>query len=91
MQSGAQAFGREVLSKVNRVSAGIAKPEDRWFATRPCYAPLAQAGFVHPLIPESYGGTGLSALDLALAAEALSAVDLNVSTTLLATGLGREP
>ena len=46
---------------------------------------------MHPLIPESYGGTGLSALDSALAAEALSAVDLNVPTTLLATGLGREP
>ena len=33
LQSGAQTFGREVLSKVNRVSAGIAKPDDRGFAT----------------------------------------------------------
>ena len=52
---------------------------------------MAQAGFVHALFPKAYGGRGMSPLDFALAAEELTAVDINVPTTLLATGLGMEP
>ncbi len=91
LQSGARAFGREVLGRVRDVIGPIAKPEDRFFATRPFYAQMAQAGFVAALFPKAYGGSGMPVLDFALAAEELSAVDINVPTTLLGTGLGMEP
>lgn len=91
LQSTARTFGREVLSKVRETIAPIAAPEDRFFATRPFYARMAEQGFVHALIPQAFGGAGFSTLDFALAAEELTAVDINVPTTLLATGLGLQP
>lgn len=91
LQAGARAFGREVLSQVKGVITPIAKPEDRFFATQPFYAQMAKAGFVHALFPKQYGGSGMSVVDFALASEELSAVDINVPTTLLGTGLGMEP
>jgi alkylation response protein AidB-like acyl-CoA dehydrogenase len=91
LQLGARAFGREVLSKVRGTIAGMTSPAQRFYATRPFYAQMAQAGFIHALIPKAYGGTGMTTLDFALAAEELTAVDINVPTTLLGTGLGLEP
>jgi alkylation response protein AidB-like acyl-CoA dehydrogenase len=91
LQAGARAFGREVLSKVKGVITPILKPEDRFFATQPFYAQMAKAGFVHALFPKQYGGGGMSVVDFALASEELSAIDINVPTTLLGTGLGMEP
>lgn len=91
LQAAARTFAREVLTKVGKVIAPIARPEDRFFATRPFYAQMAQAGFVHALFPKAYGGSGMSALEFALAAEELVAVDINVPSTVLATGLGMEP
>lgn len=91
LQAGARAFGQEVLRQVHGVITPLLKPEDRFFATRPFYAQMAKAGFVHALFPKAYGGGGMSVLDFALAAEELTAVDINVPTTLLGTGLGMEP
>lgn len=91
LQSGARQFAAGVLSQVKPTIAPIAKPEDRFFATQPFYAQMAQAGFVHALFPKAYGGGGMSTVDFALASEELCAVDINVPTTLLGTGLGMEP
>ena len=91
LQQAARGFARTVLSKVRPTIAAFAKPEDRFFATRPFYAEMAKHGFVHALIPQAFGGQGLSTLDFALAAEELTAVDINVPTTVLATGLGLQP
>lgn len=91
LQASARGFAREVLSGVRDAIAPIPRPEDRFFATQPFYARMAEAGFVHALIPKAYGGAGMSPLDFAIAAEELTAVDINVPTTLLATGLGLEP
>lgn len=91
LQAGARQFAATVLSQVKATIAPIAKPGDRFFATQPFYAQMAAAGFVHPLFPKAYGGGGVSTLDFALAAEELSSVDINVPSTLLATGLGMEP
>ena len=91
LQQAARGFARDVLSQVRATIAAYAKPEDRFFATRPFYAAMADHGFVHALVPQDYGGTGLSTLDFALAAEELAAVDINVPTTILATGLGLQP
>ncbi len=91
LQAGARQFAATVLSQVKATIAPIAKPEDRFFATQPFYAQMAAAGFVHALFPKAYGGGGMSTVDFALASEELSAVDINVPTTLLGTGLGMEP
>jgi alkylation response protein AidB-like acyl-CoA dehydrogenase len=52
---------------------------------------MAHAGFTKSFIPADYGGAGFSMLDLAIAAEELTCVDVSVPTTLLATGLGLQP
>ncbi|GAC1622924.1 MAG: acyl-CoA dehydrogenase family protein [Nevskia sp.] len=91
LQLGARAFAAQVLSGVHGVITPIAKPEARFYATKPFYDEMAKAGFVAGLIPKAYGGSELSTLDFAIAAEELSAVDINVPSTLLATGLGLEP
>lgn len=91
LQAGARAFAKECLRGVNAAIAPFPKPEQRFFATKPFYAEMAKAGFVHALVPKEYGGTGMTALDFAIAAEEMAAVDVNVASTLLATGLGLEP
>jgi nitroalkane oxidase len=91
LQSDARAFARSVLGGVKEAIAKIGQPDGRFYATRPFYREMARAGFVKSLIPRQYGGSGLSTVDLALAAEELAAVDANVPTTLLATGLGLQP
>lgn len=91
LQAGARAFAAEVLSKVAPTIAPIARPEDRFYATRPFYDAMGDAGFVKALLPVSVGGSALSVVDFALAAEELAAVDINVPTALLATGLGLQP
>lgn len=91
LQAAARGFAANVLTKVKPVIAAIHSPEGRFFAIRPFYAEMAKAGFVSALIPKAYGGGGISALDFAIAAEELTAVDVNVPTTVLATGLGLEP
>lgn len=91
LQAGARAFAAGVLSGVDALIKPIAAPQNRFFATRPIYAKMAEAGFVSALFPKTYGGSGMSTLDFALAAEEMTAVDINVPTTLLGTGLGMEP
>lgn len=91
VQASARAFAKEVLAKVRETIAPIARPQDRYFATKPFYAEMVRAGYVHALIPTQYGGAGMSPLEFALAAEELAAVDINVPTTLLVTGVGLEP
>jgi alkylation response protein AidB-like acyl-CoA dehydrogenase len=91
LQLAARGFAATVLSQVRPTIAAFAKPEDRFFATRSFYAEMANNGFIHALVPQAFGGQGLSTLDFALAAEELAAVDINVPTTVLATGLGLQP
>src|SRR5262245_57878742 len=89
LQADARAFARTVLSEVRSIIEPF-PPEERFFATQPIYEQMAKAGFVHALFPKEYGGAGMSTVDFAIAAEELTAVDINVPTTLLGTGLGME-
>jgi alkylation response protein AidB-like acyl-CoA dehydrogenase len=91
LQADARGFAAAVLSEVRALIDPLPRPEERFFATQPNYAQMAKAGFVHALFPKEYGGGGLSTLDFAIAAEELTRVDINVPTTVLATGLGMEP
>lgn len=91
LQAAARAFAKQHLARVAATIAPFARPEERFYATRPIYAEMVKAGFVAALIPKKYGGTGMSTVDLALATEELAAVDVNVPSALLGTGLGLEP
>ena len=91
LQAAARAFAKQHLTGVAATIAPFARPEERFYATRPVYAEMVKAGFVAALIPKKYGGTGMSTVDLALATEELAAVDVNVPSALLGTGLGLEP
>lgn len=91
LQAGARLFGAKVLSDVAQTIAQFPKPEDRFYAIKPFYEAMVEAGFVKALLPTEFGGTAIPTLDFALAAEELAAVDVNVPTALLATGLGLQP
>lgn len=88
LQASARAFAAETLSAVAPTIAPLARPDERFYATRPFYQAMADAGFIKALLPMSVGGTALSTLDFALAAEELTTADVNVPSALLATGLG---
>ena len=91
LQLAAQEFAKTHLSRVAGIIAPHARPEDRFYATQPVYGETVKAGFNSALVPQAYGGTAMSTLELALATEELAAVDVNVPSALLGTGLGLEP
>lgn len=91
LQKNAQAFAETVLrpavERIDRASDGW----EAFLAGREAYREMGKAGFTKSFIPVEYGGGGFSMLDFAIAAEELSRVDINVPTTLLASGLGLQP
>jgi nitroalkane oxidase len=91
LQKNAREFAEQVLEPI---VDKIDRSPDGWesfLAGRGAYQQLAQAGFTKSYIPAGYGGGGFSMLDLAIAAEELTRVDVNVPTTLLACGLALQP
>jgi alkylation response protein AidB-like acyl-CoA dehydrogenase len=91
LRAGARAFADGVLSGVATAIAGIPGPEERFYAIKPFYQQMVDAGFLTALIPADNGGTAFTSLAFVLAAEELTRVDINTPTALLATGLGLQP
>lgn len=83
----AEGVLRPVAGKIDRAADGW----ESFLAGREAYREMAHAGFTKSFIPAEHGGAGFSMLDFALAAEELARVDVNVPTTLLASGLGLQP
>ena len=69
----------------------IADPAEAFYSTRAAFREMAKAGFTKSFIPVANGGLGFGLVDIALAAEELARVDVNVPTTLLASGAGLQP
>lgn len=88
LQAGAREIASRVLTGVPSTIAGLQHPHERFAATRPFFLELTRAGLLAGFIPREYGGGGLSVLDLGIAGEELTAVDINVPTSLIGTGLG---
>ena len=87
LQRNAREFAERVLKPAVTT---IDRAADAWTAfraTREAYRETARAGFTKSFIPPEYGGGGIPMLDLAIAAEELSCVDVNVPTTMLGNGL----
>jgi nitroalkane oxidase len=91
LRDGARAFASTVLKDVRKTIRQFNKPDERFYATRPFHRKAVEAGFVKGLFPKEVGGTDVPALDFAIAAEELAAVDVNVPSTLLGTGLCVKP
>lgn len=91
LQKNAQAFAEGVLRPVVENIDRAADGWEAFLAGREAYREMAHAGFTTGCIPTEYGGGGFSMVDFAIAAEELSRVDINVPTTLLASGLGLQP
>jgi alkylation response protein AidB-like acyl-CoA dehydrogenase len=87
----ARMFADTVLSGVEDAIAPYARPEERFYAIKPFYQQMVDAGFVKGLVPSQYGGNMFSSLLFALAAEELARVDVNVASAVLGTGLGLYP
>lgn len=91
LQKAARSFAQERLSRVEDVIAPYPRPEQRFAAIKPFYQDMVDAGFVKALLPVECGGTAMSSVDFALAAEEMTVADVNVPSALLATGLGLKP
>ena len=91
LQQNAREFAEQVLGPIVDKIDRSADAWESFLAGREAYQQLALAGFTKSFIPVGYGGTGFSMLDLAIAAEELTRVDVNVPTTLLACGLALYP
>jgi alkylation response protein AidB-like acyl-CoA dehydrogenase len=91
LQANARAFAEGVLAPIPGQLDAIADPAEAFYATRAAYREMARAGFTKSFIPVADGGLGFSLLAIALAAEELARVDVNVPTTLLGSGLGLQP
>jgi alkylation response protein AidB-like acyl-CoA dehydrogenase len=91
LQANAKAFAEGVLAPAVEAIDRAADGWESFLAGREAYREMARAGFTKSFIPAEYGGTGFSMLDLAIASEELSRVDVNVPTTLLGSGLGLQP
>jgi nitroalkane oxidase len=91
LRDGARAFAAQVLKEVRPTIRKYARPEERFYAIRPFHKTAVDAGFVKGLFPTEVGGTDISTLDFALAAEELCVVDVNVPSAMLGTGLCVKP
>ncbi|MDD1517794.1 MULTISPECIES: acyl-CoA dehydrogenase family protein [Bradyrhizobium] len=91
LRDGARAFAQTALKDVRATIRNYAKPDDRFYAIRPFHKMGVDAGFVKGLFPKEVGGTDVSTLDFALAAEELCVVDVNVPSAMLGTGLCVKP
>jgi alkylation response protein AidB-like acyl-CoA dehydrogenase len=87
----ARAFAQSVLTPVRSTIAGIDEADRRFYALRPFYQEMVQAGFLKGLIPPSAGGTYTGLLDQVIGGEEVAAVDINVPCTIFSAGLGLQP
>ncbi len=84
----AREFATSVLGGVDAAIAPYTKPEERFYAIRPFYQQMVDAGFVKALIAPEYGGAKFTSLQFVLAIEEIARVEVNVATAVLGTGLG---
>jgi nitroalkane oxidase len=91
LRSNARAFAEGVLTGVADRLDRAGDPGEAFYSQREIYTEFAKAGFTKSFIPADNGGLGFGMLSFAIAAEELARVDVNVPTTLLASGLGLQP
>ena len=91
LRNNARAFAEGVLAGVAERIDATDDPAQAFYLQREIYTEFAKAGFTKSFIPADNGGLGFAMLQFAIAAEELARIDVNVPTTLLASGLGLQP
>jgi alkylation response protein AidB-like acyl-CoA dehydrogenase len=91
LRNNARAFAEGVLAGVAERIDATDDPAQAFYLQREIYTEFAKAGFTKSFIPADNGGLGFGMLQFAIAAEELARIDVNVPTTLLASGLGLQP
>jgi nitroalkane oxidase len=91
LQLDARRFAQNVLAPVVREADAEPDPLRAFQLTKPAYVEAYKQGIAFCMIPQEYGGGGLSNVDLILAAEEICAVDPGFACTILVNGLGLLP
>ncbi len=91
LRNNARAFAEGVLAGVAERIDATDDPAEAFYLQREIYTEFGKAGFTKSFIPAEDGGLGFGMLQFAIAAEELARIDVNVPTTLLASGLGLQP
>jgi acyl-CoA dehydrogenase len=91
LQANAREFAENVLGPVVRDADADPDPLSGFQRTKDAYVQAYKAGIAFCMIPDEYGGGGLSNVDLIIAAEEVCAVDPGFACTVLVNGLGLLP
>jgi acyl-CoA dehydrogenase len=91
VQRDARDFAESVLAPAVREADAEPDPLRGFQKTKPAYVEAHKRGIAFGMLPEEYGGGGLSNVDVILASEELCAVDPGFGCTILVNGLGLLP
>ena len=91
LQAKARDFAQTVLAPVSRQIDEEPDPLTAFQMAKPAYREACRRGITFSMLPEQYGGGGLSNVDFVLAAEEIQAVDQGFGTSVLVNGLGLMP
>ncbi|EWZ28849.1 acyl-CoA dehydrogenase/oxidase [Fusarium oxysporum Fo47] len=91
LKASARRFAKEVLTPAREAYLKLPTQHQRYQCTRDAYRKLVEGGWIKIQIPEKYGGTRKSLVDLAIIAEEFFAADSSIPITWLVTGLGLAP
>jgi acyl-CoA dehydrogenase len=91
LQADARDFAQNVLAPVVRKADAEPDPLRGFQLTKEPYIEAYENGIAMCMIPEEYGGGGVSNVDLIIAAEEVCVVDPGFACTVLCNGLGLMP
>ncbi|KAF4471005.1 acyl- dehydrogenase domain-containing [Fusarium albosuccineum] len=91
LKASARKFAQEVLAPAREEYLKLPTQRERWQSTRETYRKIVEGGWIKVQIPEKYGGTRKSLVDLAIIGEEFFAYDSSIPITWLVTGLGLAP
>ena len=91
LQADARDFAQNVLAPVVRDADAEPDPLRAFQLTKEPYVEAYNNGIAMCMIPEEYGGGGLSNVDINIAAEEICVVDPGFACTVLCNGLGLMP
>lgn len=91
LKSAARKFAENVLAPCREEYLKLPTQFERFRATKEAYRGMIEGGWIKMQIPEKYGGTRKSLVDVALVCEEFFAQDSSLPITWLVTGLGLSP
>src|SRR5919199_1734202 len=91
LQEEVRDFAQNVLGPVVREADAEPDPLRGFQLTKEAYVEAYNNGIAMCMIPEEYGGGGLSNVDINIAAEEICVVDPGFACTVLCNGLGLMP